>query len=68
MAAIDIVRSRERGVMRYNDLRKALRLPPAQSFEDITSKKTKPIWARFLSRLLRDLRTIQVRKFRLTTS
>lgn len=49
MAAIDIVRSRERGVMRYNELRRALRLTPAQSFEDITSGLACHTWAQCIS-------------------
>jgi len=36
LAAIDILRSRELGVPRYNQFRKMLRLPPASSFEELT--------------------------------
>jgi hypothetical protein len=36
LAAIDILRSRERGVPRYNEFRRLLRLPEARSFEDLT--------------------------------
>jgi hypothetical protein len=36
LAAIDILRDRERGVPRYNRMRRLLRMPPAQSFADIT--------------------------------
>lgn len=36
LAAIDILRSRERGVPRYNAFRRLLRLPEARSFEDLT--------------------------------
>lgn len=35
LAAIDIARDRERGVPRYNDFRRMLRLPPATSFADL---------------------------------
>ncbi|WP_028923998.1 peroxidase family protein [Pseudonocardia acaciae] len=36
LAAVDILRSRERGVPRYNEFRRLLRLPEARSFEDLT--------------------------------
>lgn len=36
MIATDILRSRERGVPRYNDFRRALRLTPATSFDEIS--------------------------------
>ncbi|OBA92850.1 peroxidase family protein [Mycolicibacterium fortuitum] len=36
MIATDILRSRERGVPRYNDFRRALRLAPATSFDEIS--------------------------------
>ena len=42
LAAIDILRDRERGVPRYNRMRRLLRMPPAQSFADITDN---PEWA-----------------------
>jgi hypothetical protein len=35
LAAIDVMRDRERGVPRYNALRRALRLPPVRSFEEL---------------------------------
>lgn len=35
LAAIDIVRDRERGVPRYNDFRRMLRLPPARDIMDL---------------------------------
>jgi hypothetical protein len=37
MGTIDIVRDRERGVLRYNDFRKAIGLTPITQFEDLTS-------------------------------
>jgi hypothetical protein len=42
MISTDIVRSRERGVPRYNDFRRQLRLKPATSFDEISggSKET----------------------------
>lgn len=36
LAAIDVLRIRERGVPRYNDFRRLFRLRPAASFEDLT--------------------------------
>jgi hypothetical protein len=36
LAAIDVLRSRERGVPRYNEFRRLLHLPEARSFEDLT--------------------------------
>jgi hypothetical protein len=35
LAAVDILRSRERGVPRYNEFRRLLHLPPARSFDDL---------------------------------
>lgn len=42
MISTDIIRSRERGVPRYNDFRRQLRLKPATSFDEISggSKET----------------------------
>lgn len=37
MAAVDILRDRERGVPRYNEMRRSLGLNPITSFEDLTS-------------------------------
>lgn len=37
LGAIDVVRDRERGVPRYNDFRRMLRLPPAADFLALTS-------------------------------
>ncbi len=36
MAAVDILRDRERGVPRYNEMRRSLGLNPIESFEDLT--------------------------------
>jgi hypothetical protein len=36
LAAVDILRSRERGVPRYNQFRRLLNLPEATTFEDLT--------------------------------
>ncbi len=37
LAAVDILRDRERGVPRYNDFRELLRLPRIESFDKLTS-------------------------------
>ncbi|KAI8491051.1 hypothetical protein Bbelb_310920 [Branchiostoma belcheri] len=36
MATVDVLRDRERGVPRYNELRRHLNMPPADTFQDIT--------------------------------
>jgi hypothetical protein len=36
LAAVDILRDRERGVPRYNEFRRLLRKPPAKSFDELT--------------------------------
>jgi hypothetical protein len=48
MAALDIVRSRELGVPRYNDFRRLLHLKPAVDFQSLTDN---PVWAEELSRV-----------------
>ena len=45
LAAVDIMRDRERGVPRYNNFRRSLHLKPAASFEELTEN---PVWAREL--------------------
>jgi hypothetical protein len=39
LGTVDVVRDRERGVPRYNDFRRMLRMPPCNSIEEITSNK-----------------------------
>jgi hypothetical protein len=36
LAAVDVIRDRERGVPRYNDFRRMLRMRPVRSFEELT--------------------------------
>jgi hypothetical protein len=43
LAALDLLRSRERGVPRYNEFRRLLHLPAATSFEDLTKDRQKAI-------------------------
>lgn len=38
LATIDVIRSRERGVPRYNEFRKLFRLKPVNSFEELTGE------------------------------
>ena len=42
LASIDILRTRERGVPRYNEFRRLFHLNPVSSFEELTDK---PEWA-----------------------
>jgi hypothetical protein len=48
LAAIDILRDRERGVPRYNKFRELLHLPPFTSIEQLTPNKT---WVKELNQL-----------------
>jgi hypothetical protein len=45
LAALDILRDRERGVPRYNQFRRLVHKKPAKAFSDITSN---PVWAKEL--------------------
>ncbi len=40
LATIDLIRSRERGVPRYNEFRRLFRLRPVASFEELTGERT----------------------------
>jgi hypothetical protein len=48
LAAVDILRSRERGVRRYNEFRRQLHLKPVASFEELTPN---PEWQSELRRV-----------------
>ena len=48
LAAVDILRDRERGVPRYNDFREALRMPRRRSFDELTPN---PQWAKEIADL-----------------
>jgi hypothetical protein len=48
LAAVDIMRDRERGVARYNRFRTLLHMKPVRSFADITSNKD---WAATMAEL-----------------
>lgn len=43
VAAIDVFRDRERGVPRYNNFRRMLRMRPVQSFEELNREWAKPL-------------------------
>ena len=48
MAAVDIMRDRERGVPRYNRFRQLLHMPPVKTFEEITDN---PVWVEELRQM-----------------
>jgi hypothetical protein len=52
LAVVDILRDRERGVPRYNDLRRLLHRPPVHSFEALVGREGRGCgWAEELRRL-----------------
>jgi hypothetical protein len=51
MAALDVLRIRERGVPRYNEFRRLFHLRPAQSFDDLTDNSE---WAEEIRRVYGD--------------
>jgi hypothetical protein len=57
LAAIDILRDRERGVPRYNDFRELFHKPRVTSFEQITSN---PQWARELREVYGDVNRVDL--------
>ncbi|WP_255790345.1 peroxidase family protein [Mycobacteroides abscessus] len=57
LASIDVLRVRERGVPRYNDFRRMLRLRPASDFNDITDN---PVWARELAAVYGDVERVDL--------
>lgn len=57
LAATDILRTRERGVPRYNAFRRALRLKPAASFEELTDN---PQWAEQLRQIYGDVERVDL--------
>ena len=48
LAAVDILRDRERGVPRFNEFRRLIHMPPARSFEQLTDNRK---WAEQLRRV-----------------
>jgi len=57
LAATDILRTRELGVPRYNDFRRALHLKPAKSFETLTDN---PQWAAEMRAVYGDVEQVDV--------
>ena len=57
LAAIDILRTRERGVPRYNEFRRLFRLKPASSFEELTDN---PSCAEELRRIYGDVEKVDL--------
>jgi Animal haem peroxidase len=57
LATADILRTRERGVPRYNAFRRALRLKPAASFEELTDN---PQWAEELRQVYGDVERVDL--------
>jgi hypothetical protein len=51
LAAIDVLRSRERGVPRYNEFRRLVHRPPLTSFEELSSD---PAWVEEIRRVYED--------------
>jgi hypothetical protein len=52
LAAVDILRDRERGVPRYNRFRQLLHKPPVKSFDELTDS---PAWRRQLQQVYGDI-------------
>ena len=57
LAAVDILRVRERGVPRYNDFRRLFHLRPAETFDELTAN---PEWARELERVYGDVERVDL--------
>ena len=57
LAAIDVLRVRERGVPRYNQFRRLFRLKPASSFEELTGN---PRWAEELRQVYGDVERVDL--------
>jgi hypothetical protein len=55
LAAVDILRDRERGVPRYNDFRELLRMPRVRTFEELNAE-----WADTLRDVYRDVNRIDL--------
>jgi hypothetical protein len=57
LAAIDIVRDRERGVPRYNRFRELFHMRPVKSFAQLTSN---PVWAEELEKVYGDVNKVDL--------
>lgn len=57
LAAVDVLRNRERGVPRYNEFRRLFRLKPASSFNELTDN---PAWAEELRQIYGDVERVDL--------
>jgi len=57
LAALDVLRIRERGVPRYNEFRRLFHLKPAATFEELTDN---PKWARELREVYGDVEQVDL--------
>ena len=57
LATIDILRTRERGVPRYNEFRRLFHLNPVSSFEELTDNS---VWAEELRRIYGDIEKVDL--------
>jgi Animal haem peroxidase len=57
LAALDVLRVRERGVPRYNDFRRLFHVKPARTFEELTPN---PTWAEELRRVYGDVERVDL--------
>jgi hypothetical protein len=57
LAALDVMRDRERGVPRYNEFRRQLHLKPAATFDELTGN---PVWARELEDMYGDVEKVDL--------
>jgi hypothetical protein len=57
LAATDILRTRERGVPRYNQFRRLFHLKPVSTFEEITDNA---LWAEQLRKIYRDVERVDL--------
>ncbi|WP_374978034.1 peroxidase family protein [Microbacterium trichothecenolyticum] len=57
LAALDVMRDRERGVPRYNEFRRQLHLKPAATFDELTDN---PTWARELEAMYGDVEKVDL--------
>jgi hypothetical protein len=57
LAAIDVLRVRERGVPRYNEFRRLMHLKPVRDFDELTAN---PIWAHQLKTVYGDIEAVDL--------
>src|SRR5207302_6337429 len=57
LAAVDIMRDRERGIPRYNQFRRLLHLRPAATFETLTDNRE---WAREMRQVYGDVERVDL--------